>query len=480
MQRVAKPWYRARNVTFAILALVAGLAGWSIFRALSATPGPTIDYGEKLRALSLSRQPGEGADAYPTFEKVLAIVHKAQERVKADAGEAPGDLPQGSGWPVDYSMLGDPQVHPTVYQASLAAIEYANQDGLFAELDNLAAAPRAVWPKPSSPLFENLFPGLGQSRNLARMGAARMDLAAARGDWDEFARAFEHTLGVSRVCDAQGFLISKLVSIAIDSLALDRARSILATAAVPEATLARLLRAMDSSARAPFADSIEAERLGMMDVIQNVFTDDGRGDGMIILSKFRTMTGEAPPAGPGSWRIINVAGLLLPGKEATTAKCDELFDGITSYAAAAPGARSALDFQPDRWVDELPRKFAPLKVLAPAFGRAVGARDQHASLWEGTRVMLGVEIYKRRHGQYPESLAQLVPAILKEIPADPFNPGGYRYARLAPGEDAMGAGYTLYSVGADGKDEKGVEGQQPHSAYDSRSPSGDFRFNAPK
>jgi len=480
VRRIAKPWYRARNITLGLLALIGGLAGWSIFRAMTATPGASIDYGAKLQALILSSQPAEGDDAYPAFQRVVAIVQAAQDRVKAEAGEAPTDLPKGSGWPVDYSMISDPQVHPIVYQASLAAIDYANQQGLLRELDAVAKAPRVVWPKLRGPLIDSLFPALGQSRNLARMGAARMEIAAGRGEWDEFARAFEHTLGVSRACDAQGFLVSKLVSVAIDTLAVERARRIIAAGAVTEPALRRLLAAMDASPRVPFVDTIESERLGAMDTIQNGFTDDGNGDGMLILTKLRTMSGEAPPSGPGSWRIINVAGLILPGKRATIAKGDELFDGLKAYAAASPAARKSLAFQPDRWVDELPHKYAPLKVLAPALARPVATQDMRESLWNGTRVMIAVEIYKRLHGAYPDSLDQLIPDILREIPKDPFAPTGYRYARLEPAQDPAGAGYTLYSVGADGTDEQGAAGQSANSEYRSSMPNGDYRFNSPK
>ncbi len=484
VRRSAKPWYRARNITLGLLALVAAIAGWSVFKALSAVPSPTVDYAAQVQAIALSRQPAEGADAYPTFVKILEIIQSAEQRVRNEAGEEPADLNKdGGAWPIDYSMISQSTVHPLVYQGSLAAIDYATQAGLLRELDTLAASPRAVWPKPVSPLFENMIPSLGQSRNLARMGGARMDMAAARSDWDEFARAFEHTLAVSRVCDAQGFLLSHLVSIAIDHLAVERARRIISTNAVSEAALVRILAAMDASPRAPLADAFETERLGMLDTIQNIFTDDGSGDGMLVITRFRTLAGEGGPDSFASWRIANVVGLVLPGKKATTDKCNELFTGLRNYAAAPPSARRVLPFQPDLWVEQLPRKYAPLKVLAPALSRPVQSQDQRESLWNGTRVMVAVEIYKRRHGGYPESLNALVPGILKEIPKDPFAPGGgggYRYAIFKPGQDPAGLGYTLYSVGFDGKDDAGAGGKSEGSAYNAREPSGDYRFNAPK
>jgi hypothetical protein len=472
--------FRARNIALGALALVAGLAGWSVFRGLTAVPAPVIDYAARLHALALSHQPAEGADAYPAFIRAIDIVKKAEDRVRAEAGPDPADLALGQAFPIDYSSLGDPRIHPLTYRGSFAAIDYAAADGLYRELDAAALAPRVVWPKPASPLYDGVFPHMGAARNLARMGAARMDLAAARGDWDELTRAFRQTLGVSRAIDCQGFLISRLVSTAIDALILDHARKIVVTARPPEPVLLELLAAIDASARIPFSDILDAERLGMLDAIQNMFTDDGHADGMLILTRLRTLTGEGPSTGPASWRIINVAGLLLPGKKATVAKCDELYAGLKTYAQTSPAGRHSLSFQPDPWVEALPRKYAALKVLAPGLGRAISAQDQHLSLWNGTRLLLALEIYQRRHAQYPDALDRLVPGILSEIPTDPFNRAGYGYRRVDPAKDPDGRAYTLYSYGADGKDDAGAAGASEGAPYSTSAPGGDFRFNSPK
>jgi hypothetical protein len=73
----------------------------------------------------------------------------------------------------------------------------------------------------------------------------------------------------------------------------------------------------------------------------------------------------------------------------------------------------------------------------------------------GTRVMLAVELYRARHGEYPAALEDLVPAILPAIPKDPWTGQDLRYRRLAPGEDGLGRPYTLYAVGDDREDNGG-------------------------
>ena len=65
------------------------------------------------------------------------------------------------------------------------------------------------------------------------------------------------------------------------------------------------------------------------------------------------------------------------------------------------------------------------------------------------RTALALQAYRSLHGQYPQTLTQLTPAILPKVPADPF--GGdapLRYRRNS-------AGYLLYSIGPDGRDDHG-------------------------
>ncbi|MHC4401087.1 MAG: hypothetical protein ACYTG0_15530 [Planctomycetota bacterium] len=62
---------------------------------------------------------------------------------------------------------------------------------------------------------------------------------------------------------------------------------------------------------------------------------------------------------------------------------------------------------------------------------------------------LAVESYRSEHGQAPERLVDLVPEYLpKGVPEDPFGGRALRYHRTS-------AGYVLYSVGPDGRDDGG-------------------------
>jgi len=61
---------------------------------------------------------------------------------------------------------------------------------------------------------------------------------------------------------------------------------------------------------------------------------------------------------------------------------------------------------------------------------------------------LALARYKAEQGKYPEKLEQLVPSILKALPADAFASTPFVYKK-------RGNGYLLYSLGANQTDEGG-------------------------
>jgi hypothetical protein len=66
-----------------------------------------------------------------------------------------------------------------------------------------------------------------------------------------------------------------------------------------------------------------------------------------------------------------------------------------------------------------------------------------------TATAIALKRHHLRHGRHPESLAELIPALLPALPRDWMDGGTLRYRREADG------GYLLWSVGADGKDDGG-------------------------
>ena len=90
------------------------------------------------------------------------------------------------------------------------------------------------------------------------------------------------------------------------------------------------------------------------------------------------------------------------------------------------------------------------RMLAPALDKAVFKAVRSDVTMRSAATGCALERYRLKHGNYPESLAALVPAFLSQVPLDPGSRQPLRYQRTADGL------FRLWSVGVNGRDEGGV------------------------
>jgi len=87
-------------------------------------------------------------------------------------------------------------------------------------------------------------------------------------------------------------------------------------------------------------------------------------------------------------------------------------------------------------------------ALRGSFGTTAKITGHSFATLRAARLAIACELYRREHGKLPESLAELVPDYLPQIPADPFDGQPMRYRRDA-------GTVLLYSVGENGADDWG-------------------------
>jgi hypothetical protein len=75
-----------------------------------------------------------------------------------------------------------------------------------------------------------------------------------------------------------------------------------------------------------------------------------------------------------------------------------------------------------------------------------------------TRVACALERFRLRHGAFPETLGELVPAFLPSIPADVIDGQPVRYLRPKPDQ------FVLYSIGKNARDDGGSAKQDARVA----------------
>lgn len=487
MKRRRKPWYRLRNVVFVLATLVALAIGREVYTAVTATPGQRENYPQRIAELIERGQPkdvpADSLNAVDIVEKAIVLETAVQADYRAKVSLPGGQVP------IDYSLLRGPMstkpYGPVVFEQIKTNSKQAMQDlratEFYALLEQAAATRRAVRPTAQSgPVVGFLLPSLGKYRNLARLNGSRMYLAHQAREDEELVKAYEQTLMLGRIAGHGSFLIEYLVAVAIDALAMSELREELVERVPSEPVLVKLLAAMDRQVLPPMTIAIEGERLSVMDTIQWTHTDDGNGSGRLILTKaaeLGSMWGSTPQLGlMGEWKILNMMGVAFPSKAANIRKVDEFF-GIVKGAIESPfNQRSPAAI--DAMVDQLPERYTLLRMILPAWGKAVQTHDQWRATWDGTRVMLAIEIYRARHGNYPASLGDLAPAVLPMVPMDHYSGKPFGYRRLNPGESR---GYLLYTVGPDGMDNGGVQPKSRHDAFSAQRGRGfDYVLNEPR
>lgn len=105
------------------------------------------------------------------------------------------------------------------------------------------------------------------------------------------------------------------------------------------------------------------------------------------------------------------------------------------------------------WMEEFDSR-RPYHYLAaravPNLERATQAAARTQSFIRQAAIACALERHRLAQGEYPDSLAALVPRFLDRVPADVIAGEGFRFRRLADGR------YLLYSVGWNGADDGGV------------------------
>ena len=90
-------------------------------------------------------------------------------------------------------------------------------------------------------------------------------------------------------------------------------------------------------------------------------------------------------------------------------------------------------------------RYPLIGMLIQAYS-AVGTRSELVTQERDAMcVAIALELFRRRHGAWPATLAELIPDLLPEIPPDRYDGAPLRY-RLIQGQP------VIYSVGADGTD----------------------------
>lgn len=330
------------------------------------------------------------------------------------------------------------------------------------------AQPQPSWHRPewkdNPPLIGVLLPSLGEFRRFAHVLMFDSLLAREAGDASRLGRNIQTTIAMAEHTRDLPFIISDLVALALMARACDEVNATLHE--TPDLlsdeqliALAHTLSAFPKD-HAPII-RFESEALGFEDVLQRVYTDDGRGNGHVSVAGNRLMQLLNPSheSTLGEAALGPVATAIMADRASMKREYEEILSAAVT-AARTPMWQWTSD--PDSIFESREKdlvwrhRYALIGDMMSAVGRTSLAQHRFTQTRGATLTTIALTLAKRRTGAYPTSLEALTPELLPAIPPDIFDGRPIRYA-LVDGSP------VVYSIGVDRKDDGGRRAGNPYS-----------------
>ncbi len=343
--------------------------------------------------------------------------------------------------------------------------------------------PRYFWPlltrQNDALLLTALLPELMDLRELCKSLAARAMLQVKQGKFDQACKDMLACHRWARLVSQRLTLIDSLIGYALESLACTTEQALANSGALTTAQLGTLQARLAGLPPLPaIADTIDqGERLFGLDVITSMARSGSRA---ITPQPEQTATAWTPYVGAISSLLLDVTFDWDEVLRRINAGYDRLVT-CSKIPAMSQRNRALAAYEAElRALDGKWTAMGSLKLLIggrsargqrmaeiltlqlfPSVSMVVTAQDRVLAARQVTQLSLALDAYRTEHGVYPGTLAELVPADIKEVPKDPFSERDLIY------KSQQGGGYLLYSVGPNGQDDGGRnKDTDPDSEFD--------------
>lgn len=301
---------------------------------------------------------------------------------------------------------------------------------------------RAYTLTPTEPAIYMLLDDLGEMGAIARYNTARMKLARDADDTREWLRAFESNLALARGYATQPLGIQTTVSTRIELMTIGQLRDVLL--ARPNVTMLDEVQAAINRQHMPLSQHwIDGDRAQALDTIAWIFASP-------VNTRFNIPSVPVEDLlnlnHPRATQAVNL-GTYQENRSEVSA----FYDRLSGVIALRPYERIRTDIS-------MQADLTAARQLTGSGRRMINLR----SLLEGERIaivtMIALERHRLAHGDYPQSLAELVTALLAREPEDLWAaaPQSLGYKRVDPATDRYGRDYLLYTVAGDGLDNAGL------------------------
>ncbi len=373
----------------------------------------------------------------------------------------------------EYPSLGDP-IPEDVFNASNEFLE-KNREAI-ALLHRAAEMEKCRFNVDLKLGLGTLLPHLSPLRQGARLLSLESLLSAEKGDSKT---AFDATISGLKLPTSlknEPVLISYLVSIACEAIVFSSLETMLNKVKLSDSQLSELSKCIAESEQ-DNADSLERALYGE----RAWWNTTSSVDLLLLLGS----SGSKPSHFEKLCAyLFFFSGLETFNKIKYSKRIDELI-GI----ARKPYEKSSLDAF-DTKLKNLSAYYYFVRIGLASLTRVSVKKANMEATIQTAIAGLAVERYRLKHDKLPESLDDLVPDFLSEVPVDPFDGKELRYRkgtvkleRPIPGGNSTSGpfeiidknGYVVYSIGANGIDDGGIS-----SKSDKGLKNGDITFTVTK
>lgn len=379
----------------------------------------------------------------------------------------PANLPAES---TSQGIPPSPQVESPWTRAQVEDIErLAREYGpKIALLDRALAAPDAQMPTPTD---WSVLDYLAQSQTMARWLAVSAQRRSALGDSDGSLRDIERILGLGNLITRGSDLPALDVCCTCHRMAASAARTLAMQGRSPVPVLRQEAQALLAAAAAtePFGEAMRVSLTAAKETaVRLVYTcasvapEEWNHPGGLDLDMacrrlnfliFR-LAGSTPKATTCNLEACSTYLISLadcPYSAGVQQGYDELFASL----------RQSLDREREgsaRLRDPVGLSLAYEFFVLFSYSRSHALIARHDAELRGTALFLAIKAFEQEHGAPPETLDQLVPDYLPQVPLDPYDGQPFRYLRRnVPGLPPEA--WAVYSIGGNFRDDGGTARQ---------------------
>jgi hypothetical protein len=315
-------------------------------------------------------------------------------------------------------------------------------------------------------LMPNVMDALPGYRRLAFAMRWQIRLQAYNGDVDSALRDCAILQRVGEHIQGQGLLIEQLVGVAIEALALGEISTVLQNVDVPADSLKMVREELAVQVEEhETIISLTGEKVFWYDEIQRTFTDNGKGDGRVLIRGL-------PYVATDDWKdsLFKLLTFSYPSRQETIAQINKYFEQADRLFGETPWDLRNESTVANEWSVNLEQTSFMLKMIGPAHERINQLAWRLKTHRIGLLTLLAIMRYQKDQGRYPDNLNELVSTgYLNNLPSDPFGDGPLVYKKTDDG-------FLLYSLGSNFEDDGGQPGLDSKGKPRMWSDDGDWVF----